>query len=259
MSAGMYVSASGALTNMHRLDVASNNLANVNTTAFKRDFAYSTPRSPERLEDSLFHLGSDELLDQLAGGVLNGETRTDFSSGPITVTSNPLDAAIDGEGFFAVESGDASGQPWLTRDGRFTLSASGTLVSATSGQALRSDADSAITVNPNLPVAISPRGEIIQDGRTVARLKLVKVPDTNVLKKTMGGFYTSKSGAPLNLAQDPDIRLHTESVEASGVDPIQALMSVTSAGAGVRNNLRLMQLYDDLNNQAINRLGNVSG
>jgi flagellar basal body rod protein FlgG len=259
MSVGMYVSASGALTNMHRLDVASNNLANVNTTAFKRDFAYTTPRSPERMEDSLYNLGSDALLDQLAGGVLNGDTRTDFSPGPISVTNNPLDAAIDGEGFFVVESGDGSGQPWLTRDGRFSLDPGGTLISATSGQALLSDADSPITVNPSLPVAISPRGEVIQDGRTIATLKLVGALDTSALKKTMGGFYASKYGAPLDLTQDPGVRLRPESIEGSGVDPIRALMSVTSAGAGVRNNLRLMQLYDDLDNQAINRLGNVSG
>lgn len=259
MSVGMYVSASGALTNMHRLDVASNNLANVNTTAFKRDFAYQIPRLPERLEDSLHHLGSDELLDQLAGGVLNGQTRTDFSPGPISVTNNPLDAAIDGEGFFVVDAGEGANKPWLTRDGRFTISANGTLVSATSGMALLGDGDSPITVDPNLPVMLSPLGEIIQGDRVVGRLKLVTIPDTTILKKTLGGFYASKFDAPLNLTRNPDIRIRPESIEDSGIDPIKALMGVTSAGAGVRNNLRLMQLFDELDNRAINRLGNVTG
>ena len=195
MSAGMYVSASGALTSMHRLDVASNNLANVNTTAFKRDFAYQTPRQPERLEDSLYHLGSDELLDQIAGGVLNGDTRTDFSQASISVTNTPLDAAIDGEGFFVVESAD--GDPWLTRDGRFTLDSNGALVSATSGQPLLSNSDSPITLDPNLPVSLSPRGEVIQGERTVAQLKLVSMDDPTTLKKTLGGFYASRFDAPL--------------------------------------------------------------
>jgi len=253
----MYVSASGALTNMNRLDVASNNLANVNTTAFKRDFAYQVPRQSERLEDSLYNLGSDELLDQLAGGVLNGDTRTDFSPGSISVTNNPLDAAIDGEGFFAVENSD--GDPWLTRDGRFTLAPNGTLVSATSGQPVLGDTGNPIRIDPSQPVTLSPRGDVVQGERTVARLKLVTVNDTSTLKKTLGGFYASRTGAPLNLDNNPDVRIHPESIEDSGVDPIKALMGVTSAGGGVRNNLRLMQLYDELDNRAINRLGNVTG
>ncbi|MCB9838825.1 MAG: flagellar hook basal-body protein [Phycisphaeraceae bacterium] len=259
MSAGMYVSASGALTNMYRLDVASNNLANVNTTAFKQDFAYTVARPAERLEDSLFQLGSDELLDQLAGGVLNGDTRTDFSPGAVTETGNPLDAAIDGEGFFVADSGQGADQPWLTRDGRFTLSPDGELISATSGLPILSTGDSSISVNTNLPVAISPRGEVIQDGRTVGRLKLVRVPDPTALKKTLGGFFASKTGEPLNLSSDPSVRIRPESLEGSGVEPIKALMAVTSAGAGIRNNLQLMQLYDNMNNFAINRLGNVTG
>jgi len=257
MSVGMYVSASGALTGMHRLDVASNNLANVNTTAFKRDIAYQTPRPPERIEDSLFHLGSNELLEQLAGGILNGETRTDFSTGPVSPTGNPLDSAIEGDGFFVLDGG-ADG-PWLTRDGRFTPGADGALVSASSGVPVLSDADATIRLDPNLPVRISQRGEITQDGRTIAQLKLVKVPDPTALKKTHDGAYASKTGAALDLTHDPSVRLHTESVEGSGVDPIKALMSVTSAGSAVRNNLRIMQLHDELNDRAINRLGNVSG
>ena len=257
MSAGMYVSASGALTSMHRLDVASNNLANVNTTAFKKDFAFQTPRLPERLEDSLFNLGSDELLDQLAGGVLSDRIRTDFSPASSSVTNNPLDAAIDGEGFFVVESN--TGEPWLTRDGRFTIDAGGTLVSATSGQPVLSAADTPITINSNLPVTLSPRGEVLQQGRAVARLKLVNLDDTASLKKTLGGFYTSKFGTPLNLENNPDIRIRPEALENSGIDPVKALMAVTSAGGGVRNNLKLMQLYDDLDDRAINRLGSVSG
>lgn len=257
MGAGMFVSASGALTNMHRLDVASNNLANVNTTAFKKDFAYQVPRQPERLEDSLYHLGSDELLDQLAGGVLNGETKTDFSAASFSFTNNPLDAAIDGDGFFVVESGD--GDPWLTRDGRFTLDPNGMLVSSTSGQPVLSDSDQTILVDPNQPVTLSPLGEVIQGERAVARLKLVTVDDPSVLKKTLGGFFASKYGDPLDVEHNGGVRIAPESIEDSGVDPIMALMGVTSAGAGVRNNMRLMQLYDELDNRSINRLGNVTG
>lgn len=257
MGAGMFVSASGALTNMHRLDVASNNLANVNTTAFKKDFAYQVPRQPERLEDSLYHLGSDELLDQLAGGVLNGDTRTDFSAAPFTVTDNPLDAAIDGDGFFVVENRD--GSEWLTRDGRFAMNPDGTIVSATSGQPVLTSGGNPVRVDPNELVSLSPKGEVIQGGRAVAQLKLVTVEDPTILKKTFGGFYASKFGDKLNLDHDGGVRIAPESIEESGVDPIRALMSVTSAGAGVRNNMRLMQLYDELDNRAINRLGNVTG
>lgn len=259
MSAGMYVSAAGALTNMHRLDVASNNLANVNTTAFKRDIANTTPRLPEKFEDALFHLGSDELLDRLAGGVLATDTLTDFSQGPINITGNPLDAAIDGEGFFVVEAGDGSGESWLTRDGRFTMTAQGELVSASTGLRVLGDNNAPVRIDPDIPVSLSQGGEVIQEGRVVAQLRLVKIENPASLNKTFGGFYEARNGQPLELPHDPALRIHTEAIEDSGVDPIKALMGVTSAGSGVRNNLRLMQLYDDINNQAINRLGNVTG
>src|SRR5690606_13067862 len=76
MDYGLYLSAAGVLTNMHRTDVHANNLANVATTGFKPDFAVIRQRLPERLEDNIADVPAHELLERLGGGVLVDPTRS---------------------------------------------------------------------------------------------------------------------------------------------------------------------------------------
>src|SRR5262249_40596405 len=78
---GYNLAASGMLTAMFRQDVASNNLANLETTAFKPDRAFTIPRAAARIEDKLFNLPSNKLLERLGAGVLLAPTRTTFEQG----------------------------------------------------------------------------------------------------------------------------------------------------------------------------------
>lgn len=259
MNYGLYLSASGMLTSMHRLDVAANNLANVNTTAFKPDFAVVMHRPAERVEDNLQSIDSNTLLDQLGGGALSAPTRTSFAPGAVEITDNPLDVAILGEGFFVLDAtGSGSGdEVRFTRDGRFTLSAQGRLVSATTGAVVLDNADRPIAIDPETPVEITPSGEVTQDGRRVATLQIASVPNTDSLLKVGDNVYR----ADPRVAQS---RFATGSLvkggalEGSGVDPIAALKEVTDAGRDVRNNTRLLAMIDRLMDSAINTFGRVA-
>jgi len=134
---------SGLLANTTALDVVSNNLANMNTQGFKSDSV--------TFED-MMNEATASL--QIGAGVGSTGTATNFSQGSITSTGNPLDAAIQGNGFFVVQN--SSGEPLYTRDGTFTLNSSGQLVDssgdlvqgwmATNGTVNPSGATSAITV-----------------------------------------------------------------------------------------------------------------
>ncbi len=259
MNYGMYLSASGMLTSMRRLDVASNNLANVNTTAFKPDFAAVMHRQAARIEDNLQSVDSNTLLDQLGGGALSAPTRTSFAPGPVEITDNPLDIAILGEGFFVLDAtGSGSGdEVSFSRDGRFTLDAQGRLVSATTGTAVLDETNRPIEIDPEFPMTISPSGEITQDGRTIATLQIASVPDLDSLFKVGENVYRAAPGVAESRFASGSL-IKSGALEGSGVDPIRALTEVTDAGRDVRNNTRLLGMIDRLMDTAINTFGRVA-
>lgn len=259
MNYGVYLSASGMLTSMHRLDVAANNLANVNTTGFKPDFAAVMQRQTARVEGNLQSFDSNTLLEQLGGGALLAPTRTSFAPAAVEITDNPFDVAILGEGFFVLDAtGSGSGdEVRFTRDGRFVLNNQGRLVSVTTGAEVLDESDQPITLDSEMPVTISPSGEITQDGRTVATLQIASVPNLDSLFKVGDNVYSAAPGVAQSRFLTGSL-VQSGALEGSGVDPIKALMAVTNAGRDVSNNIRLLGMIDRLMDTAINTFGRVA-
>ncbi|MBI3300673.1 MAG: flagellar hook basal-body protein, partial [Deltaproteobacteria bacterium] len=115
MNAAMYKALSGAIVQMRRLEVVSQNLANVNTSGYKGDrLAFR-----EVLAEPSRH------KERMGGLAIVNEQRADLSGGEIQQTGNPFDLAIEGDGFFAVQT--PRGVRY-TRQGTFALSATGTVV-----------------------------------------------------------------------------------------------------------------------------------
>jgi flagellar basal-body rod protein FlgG len=168
MNYGMHISASGALSAMYRQDVLSNNLANINTNGFKADQPAVRYRPSVREEDGLSFMPSNELLEQLGGGVQVVQPRTRFEQGTIEETSNDLDLAIKGDGFFVVrsETTDGADRLRMTRDGRFTISSKGQLVMASSGMPVLDVQNRPIEVPAR---ATSPSTPTARSATTVAR------------------------------------------------------------------------------------------
>ena len=140
------ISASGAIAALNRQDVLSNNLANVGTVGFKPDIPLARQRAAERREDGRFELPANEMLERLKSGVMIVPNAVDFTQGTLESTGNPLDLAIQGEGFFAVRESTPSGEAVrLTRDGRFTQNSDGVLVTTT-GLPVLDDSDRPISI-----------------------------------------------------------------------------------------------------------------
>src|SRR5579884_2674304 len=138
---------SGMRTQMAFLDTVANNIANVNTTAFK------TARA--RFEDMLYQtLNGGAAATDTAGGInptqiglgvrLSG-VDTIMTQGALKATGNPLDLAIEGEGFFGLK--DASGNLYYTRDGSFGLDAKGRLVNPATGMLVQKAGGGEITID----------------------------------------------------------------------------------------------------------------
>lgn len=258
MNYGLYLAASGVLTGMRRLDVAANNMANVNTAGFKPDFAFATARPAERIENGLRHIDSNRMLDALGGGMLSAPNFVDFRPAAPQETDNPLDVAILGEGFFAVDTGQGTGaeRTRYTRDGRFTLNTEGALVSSATGHRVLDDAGRPITLDPGLPARIEPSGAVVQNGTRVAQLGLRAFDDPSVLRKAGDNLFQLEPGA---VAQPRAARtaIRPGAVESSGVEPIRAMLAAQGAGSDVRRAARMIQTHDQLMDRAINVFGRI--
>ncbi len=258
MNYGLYLSASGVLTQMYRQDVFANNLANVQTAGFKRDLATVAQRSAEAVEDNL---GSDvrsPLLDKLGGGALPGPQSIDFTPAAPHVTGNPLDVTLtDKHQFFAVRKALPSGQQEvrLTRDGRFSRSPQGILVKATSGETVLDTQDQPITLGPG-QAEITADGRVLSGGQEVGRLQVARVANLDGLVKD--GLTLLRMTGPDARVTEESPQLRTGASEASGVDPIRELMDLINTTKSLSAGATLMQYHDTLMDRAVNTLGRLA-
>lgn len=256
MNYGMYLAATGVLTSMYRQDVLANNLANVNTVAFKPDVVYTRLRLPERLESG--GANPQQLLERLGGGHLLSPTRLNLTQGSLTDTGNDLDLAIDGEGFFVVRStGTGNEQLRLTRDGRFTLNSAGELVMAGTGMKLLDIENQPIRLDRTATVHVRSNGDLVQNGKVRATLRIATATDQDQLSKLGNNVLTVNSTDPQAL-RPADGRLLQRRLEASAVDPVMMLNAMISASKAASANLKMMQYHDHIIGQAVNTLGRVA-
>jgi len=259
MNYGLYLSASGVLTNLYRQDVFANNLANVETVGFKVDSPTLRQRKPEQLEDPAGFNTSNRLLQQLGGGTIVGTQRIEFGRAPLRETHNPLDVALtDDNTFFSIEhrGPDGQAQTRYTRDGRFTTNALGELVTIAGGKRVLDTEGNPITLDGTGPAAVASDGQVTQAGQPVAALGVTRIPDSQNLVKQGQNLFRYNGNAELAAAQNFGIQ--PGFLEASGADPIQSLMNVTKASKAVTSNSKLIQYHDKLMDSAVNTLGRVA-
>ncbi len=259
MNYGMYLAASGVLTNLYRQDVIANNLANANTVGFKPDMVFSRARLPERLEGPVPTADPQWLLEQLGGGTLLAPTMISNDQGHLEQTGGPLDVAIKGEGFFLVEGNKADGTEsfQLTRDGRFTMNNNGELVMATTGRQVLDVNHQPITLNPTKSVQINSDGAIMQDGALVSQLQLV-VPAAPAALQKVGNNLLKLAGDDKGLLQPATGSINQGFIETSAVDSIMALNAMIGATKSAQSSARMMQYHDQVMEQAIGTFGRVA-
>lgn len=258
MNYGLQISASGVLAALYQQDVATNNLANMNTVGFKPDFASLVARDSASEEDGLQWLPSNRLLERLGAGVLAAPNRISFEQGPLMTTNNTLDLAIQGEGFFVVrEKTDEVGDRLrLSRDGRLTRDPRGLLVRSADGLPIL-DVNNRVIVLPEGPVAIAGDGTIAQAGRYIAQIQVTAVPDTGRLTKTGHGMFVTPSDSMENRRQANGVVRQGE-LESAALDPVLAMMSVTKASSDAERNFGMIQYHDRMIDRAINTFGRVA-
>jgi flagellar basal-body rod protein FlgG len=249
----MMTAATGMDAQQLYMDVISNNLSNVNTTAFKRqkiefqDLMYQALREPgvRNVEGALSPAGIETGL-----GVKPAATQRIFEQGELNKTENPLDLAIQGDGMFQITLPD--GSTGYTRDGSFKLSSDGTVVTS-----------SGFPVAPQLTV---PQGaqsfQVSEDGRVsvilagesnateIGQIELVRFINPSGLRALGGNLFaeTDASGAPMILSPGHEGAgtIQAGYTEASNVQVVQEMVNMISAQRAFEIVSKAITVADDM-------------
>ncbi len=247
---GMYISAAGAMANSYRQDVVANNLANVDTVAFKKDLALFQARPTEAAENGSGRMTS-ALLENTGGGIFALPTYTDFSQGSLEPSSSDYDVALVEDGFFQV---DNAGEVMYTRDGRFMIGPDGTtLVTASSQLPVLNPEGEIISLLPGVPPQIDNNGFISQNGQVISQLGTVKFSDNSKLKKIGANLYEGNRQE----ATPEVVQVRQNYVETSGVNTMDEITSMIKTQRLFQNNVTMLQIQDQTLGAAISKLGNI--
>ncbi|MEY3201594.1 MAG: hypothetical protein RIR70_1144 [Pseudomonadota bacterium] len=238
-----YTAMTGAKHSMGQLATTTNNLANASTPGFREMIATfrAVPMSGEGEATRSF------VVDSTPG--------SSFAPGVIETTGNPLDFAIQGEGFFAVAGPD--GNEGYTRAGRFMLDAEGMLKTASGLSVLGEDGDISIPLGAHVDVAddgrVSARLPGEKASTQVGKLKLVKPEDRQLVRGEDGLFRVPGQV----LEPDAAVRVRQGSIETSNVSAANAMVEMISQTRLFEFNLKLLQTAEQ-NSRAANQLLNLS-
>lgn len=239
-----------------KLNVVANNLANVETTAFKRDRAnfedlYYRHEKLPGAEDSASQYTPTGISIGL--GVRLSSTQTDFQQGSFDQTERQLDIALEGPGFLQVT--DPTGQIYYSRSGNLNVNANGYLVmgSAQTGRLL----EPPISIpEDTLDISISPEGIVAvrQPNNTqlsqVGQIELAKFINPDGLLKLGENLYaeTDSSGPPTlgNPGQDGLGLLRQGALEGSNVEPVRELIDLITTQRGFELNSQVVKAGDEM-------------
>jgi len=247
MGREIYPAMSGGMRALRSLEVLSNNLANVNTTGFKRDTPVFKLHSPAAAD--AYGKNSAEARLAQAWSSLDSDA-TDFTQGSLKTTGNTMDFALNGEGFFAMQN--TKGEVFLSRDGSFGVDKEGYISSRAGHRVL--GADNQPIKLPNGDPVVDDSGVIRVGGRTVGTVGVFDVADRDVLAKMGGNMWTNAAGDPLAPAGAQVRQYH---LEGSNVEPIRALtelIAVTRYYEAFKNTLNTSSELDQQLNTQVGKI-----
>lgn len=255
MLRGLYTSALGMTSQMNRMDVVSNNLANVNTTGYKKDTAVTTTfadvlaKRTHDIEDMGWVTPRD------VGGITYGpfvnEVYTDFEQGAFETTGNEFDIGLSGSGYFVVSKTDRGGntQELMTRDGAFTRTAEGYLVTKDGGRVQGQNGDILLA---NGIVTIEPNGDILVNSEYVDKLRTVDFEDHTTLRKT-GDNYLMRTDK--SVEKDCEAATLQGVLELSNVNTVEEMVEMITVNRAYEANQKAIQTIDNVLQRSVQEIG----
>lgn len=233
----LFIALSRQMTVRRQMESVANNLANANTAGFKAErlmFVEHLSKSPDGKHEMHF-------VQDLASA-------RDSSVGQMQETGNPLDVAIEGPGWFVVES--PNGEPRYTRDGHFRLNQDGQLANR-NGLLVLGDGGTPITFQPNdQNISFKADGSVVTDNGIRGKLKIVEFENQYQMKKAEGNLYVS--GADPEDAQESSVLQGM--IEGSNVKPILEITEMMQALRSYQGAGKMIEGEHERQRRAIDRL-----
>jgi flagellar basal-body rod protein FlgG len=261
---GIYTALSGAMAQSLKLDTTANNLANINTPAFKKDqqvfreylTAYEkspdviqVPKIPASIESFYEMQGADKSYVDPIG------TYTQFTQGGLKSTGNKLDVAIDGPGFFEVATPKGIR---LSRSGSFNIDGLGQLVTHDGYPVLKKaemgtdPASRVIKLDTSEALRISNVGELMQNEESLGQLSVVQVSNNNVLQKEGQGLFAFRPNQVAQVTSVTHPKLEQGFIETSNVNIVQEMTDMIMATRLFESTQKAMQAYDNMADKLVN-------
>lgn len=247
MIRGLYTAASGMVAEAMRTDVISNNLANANTAGFKKDVALTKDFASiliSRVND-----GPTQNVGSLGLGTVVDEVATIHSTGNMRSTGNDFDMAIEGKGFFTIQTPQGLR---YTRNGTFSKNAKDELITNEGYTVLGENG--AIRIPSGTKMVVSNDGNIMVDGQAVGKMQLVEFADEKQLIKEGGSLYNASAGQR-PMAATGGVRQGF--LEMSNVNVVGEMVNLISNYRAYEINGKVVQSHDQLIGKAVNEVGKL--
>jgi flagellar basal-body rod protein FlgF len=218
-----------------QLEVTAQNVSNMATPGYRSHDSFLTFVNSVRSDDA--------FAPQVA-------IDTNFSKGKISITSNPYDLALGGDGFFVVKSGDDTR---YTRNGHFVRNADGRLITQ-DGFALQADGGDLVLRGSDIKVLAD--GTVLDGGEPVARLVVADFADRGRLTASSGSQFVASEQDPIDVER---VDIRQGAVETSNVSNAHEMLTMMMAMRQAESGQRLVQVYDELMGQAISGFGSAQG
>ncbi|QDV09978.1 Flagellar basal-body rod protein FlgF [Planctomycetes bacterium Poly30] len=208
MNIGLYRTVAAMRTNQQRVEIVSSNIANTETTGFKRML---------HVAHGAEGWGRDAAHQQVVTG-----TRLDMDQGVLQRTGEDLDLALDGKGFFVVDGLDGE---LLTRQGQFQLTDTGVLVSR-DGQPVQWSGQRGVLDTSGVAIKVDNLGNVTQGSLPVGRLRVVDVLGVDAIEPNDVGSYRVRPGAEV---VESDASVNQGFVERANVQTVDELVELIAA------------------------------
>jgi flagellar basal-body rod protein FlgF len=235
MIKGIYQAGRSLEGKMRSMEVIANNLANLNTTGFKREVPFS------------------EIISQ--AGQIRIEQVTDFQQGTAAVTGNPLDLYLNGKSFFALQTENGIE---LTRNGKFKISDDGFLVNEQGYKVLGQNGEINLNetmLNENKTILISKIGELRIGDIPIDTLLVIKIDTNNEIERINGINFMYKNG-DYELASLDEYEITQGYLEESNINPIAEMEEMIRTNADYNAASKLVGVMDESLGKA-NEIGKV--
>ena len=233
MIRGLHFSASGMMAQMTGQEVIANNLANANTNGYKR-------------ESVGFAGVLSDASKAAPTATLAPRTAFDFASGPLQPTDSPLSLALEGDGFFSI---DTPNGPAYTRDGAFRIDAEGYLATSAGNRVLGESGP--IRLSSRGDVSVNASGVVVQGGSEAGRLRIAQFGSSDSMQRIGDNLWmASENGKPAT-----ETRVRQGFIEGSNVNSIHEMVAMIAGLRAYEANQKVVQAQDETLDKLVNDVG----